>query len=282
MVAIDDYFFNSGEVFVGADGVKLNLSKENRVGLQTAAHPDFIISATNRKIVAFSRRKLLVDRKVTDRKGKERLVKALAPLAWTVELPEGAMAPANTRKGTEQPAINLMGSTAWSRPSLFGVPSALIVAGDKIIAAGRRKVVQVDVRLHKVVWDAKVDGAAFGLAAADGRLYVSTDRGMIHCFGAGDSNVREAGDVRPQAIPADDNSIYAIAAEEIVRRTGVTEGYCLDISSGGCKLALELAKRTELQIYCIEKDPAKVIESACDGIEKELAEFSDKVKKLKL
>jgi len=258
VVAIDDYFFNGAEMFVGADGVKLNLPKGSRVGLQTAAHPDFIISTRNRKIIAFNRRKLLVARKVTDRKGKEKLVKVLAPPAWTVELPEGTMAPANTRKGTEQPAINLMGSTAWSRPSLFGVPSALIVAGDKIIAAGRRKVVQVDVRSHKVVWDAKTDGAAFGLAVADGRLYVSTDRGIIHCFGAGNSNVMEAGDARPQAIPADDSSIYSMAAEEIIRQTGVTEGYCLDIASGRCELALELAKQTELQIYCVEKDPAKV------------------------
>ena len=258
VVAIDDYFFNSGEMFVGTNGVKLNLSKGNRVGLQTAAHPDFIISVANRKIFAFNRQKLLVDRKVIDRKGKERLVKVLAPPAWTVELPEGTMAPVSTRKGTEQPSINLMGSTAWSRPSLFGVPSALIVAGDKIIAAGRKKVVQVDVRSHKVMWDAKVDGSAFGLAVADGRLYVSTDRGIIHCFGAGDSNIKGGGDAGPRAILADDTSIYAKAAEEIIRRTGVTEGYCLDIASGGCKLAMELAKRTELRIYCVEKDSVKV------------------------
>ena len=258
VVAIDEYFFNGGEMFSSGNGVKLNLTNENRIGVQVAAHPDFVISAANRKIVAFNRRKLLVDRKVTDRKGKERLVKVLAQPAWTVELPEGTMAPESTRKGTEQPSVNLMGSTEWSRPSLLGVPSALIVAGDKIIAAGRRKAVQVDVLSHKVVWDAKVDGSAFGLAVADGRLYVSTDRGIIHCFGARESRAKEIERARPQAIPADDNSVYATAAEEIIRRTGVARGYCLDLASGGCKLALELAKRTELQIYCVEKDSAKV------------------------
>jgi len=258
VVAIDKYFFNGGQMFANGNGAKLNFNNENRIGLQTAAHPDFIISAANRKIVAFNRRKLLFDKKVIDRKGKERLVKVLAPPAWTVELPESTMAPESTRKGTEQPAVNLMGSTAWSRPSLFGAPSALIVAGDKIIAAGRKMVVQVDVHSQKVVWDAKVDGSAFGLAVADGRLYVSTDRGIIHCFGVPETRAKEVEIAQPQPIPAKDTSVYATAAEEIIRRTSVTEGYCLDIAAGGCKLALELAKRTELQIYCVEKDPTKV------------------------
>jgi outer membrane protein assembly factor BamB len=259
VVAIDNHFFNTGNMFVSADGTRLTLSQQNRVGLQIAAHPDFVISAKSRKLVGFSRQKLLIDRTSTDRKGNEKRVTVLAPPVWSVKLPEGAMAPMTTRKGTEQPSINLMGSTAWSRPSLFGVPSALIVAGDRIIAAGQREVVQVDVHSHQIVWQAQVNGSAFGLAVTDGRLYVSTDRGIIHCFGAGVATVKEMSDIHARSIPADDHSVYATAAEEIIRRTGVTKGYCLDLASGECQLALALAKHTELQIYCIEKDPTKVI-----------------------
>jgi len=140
------------------------------------------------------------------------------------------MAPESTRKGTEQPAVNLMGSTAWSRPSLFGAPSALIVAGDKIIAAGRKMVVQVDVHSQKVVWDAKVDGSAFGLAVADGRLNVSTDRGKIHCFGVPETRVKEVEIAQPQPIPAKDTSVYATAAEEISRSLAIS---CPNLASIG-------------------------------------------------
>jgi len=136
---------------------------------------------------------------------------------------------------------------------------ALIVAGDQIVAAGRSTVLLLDVPSRKIVWQAEVDGAVYGLAVADGRLYASTDRGKIYCFGraTGRPEVRE---VKTATVPprAAENAIYAQAAEEIIQRTGVTAGYCLDLACGDGLLALELVRRTQLQIYCVEKDPAKV------------------------
>jgi len=92
---------------------------------------------------------------------------------------------------------------------------------------------------------------------ADGRLYASTDRGKIYCFGSGTGRptVEAVKSTPPQAA---ENAIYATAAQEIIERTGVTEGYCLDLACGDGLLALELARRTKLQIYCVEKDPDKV------------------------
>src|SRR5690606_14840994 len=89
----------------------------------------------------------------------------------------------------------------------------------------------------------------YGLAAADGRLYVSTDRGTIYCF-----------DGRPHAQPsvvretAEEPKVdarYAAAAEEILRHTGVRDGHCLDLGAGTCDLAIALAQRTNLQIYAL-------------------------------
>jgi SAM-dependent methyltransferase len=150
-----------------------------------------------------------------------------------------------------------MGGTAWSRPLLSDAASAMIVAGDHVVAAGQSKVLLLDVRSRKVVWNADVDGTVYGLAVADSRLYVSTDRGMIYCFGdgTGSSEVWEVKNTKPQAT---ENAVYVTAVEEIIQRTGVTEGYCLDLACGDGLLALELARRTKLQIYCVEKDPVKV------------------------
>ena len=42
----------------------------------------------------------------------------------------------------------------------------------------------VDAITKKVLWQSQVDGVPYGLAAANGRLYVSTDRGTLYCFAA--------------------------------------------------------------------------------------------------
>lgn len=252
VVVIDDHFFNGGEMFSVSDG-----ARRQHVGVQVAAHPEFVISSQENKIVAFDRKNLMVDKEVTDRKGSKQTVKALAPPAWSVDLPPGAVAPVATLKGAEPPVGDLMRGTAWSRPFLSDAASALIVAGDQVIAAGQSKIVLIDVRSHSVVWDADVDGAVYGLAVAGGRLYASTDRGTIYCFGRGTGSpkVWAAKSTKPRAAK---NAAYAAAAEEIIRQTGVTEGYCLDLGCGDGRLSLELAHRTKLQIYCVEKDPAKV------------------------
>jgi len=252
VVVADGHFFNAGDIFTVSNG-----ARRDRIGVQVAVHPDFVISSRGNKIIAFDRQSLLVDKETTDRKGNKRIVKALAAPIWSIDLPPGALAPTTTLKGAEPPGGDLMGGTAWSRPLLTDAASALIVAGDHVVAAGQSKVLLLDVRSHEVVWDAKVNGTTYGLALANGRLYVSTDRGMIYCFGNGTGlpGIREAKNTKP---PIAENKVYVTAAEEIVRRTGVTQGYCLDLACGDGLLALELARRTKLQIYCVEKDPARV------------------------
>ena len=252
VVVIDDHFFNGGEMFSVSDG-----AGREHVGIQVAAHPEFVVSSRENKIIAFDRKNLMVDKEVTDRKGSKQAVKALAPPAWSVDLPPGAVAPPAALKGAEPPVGDLMRGTAWSRPFLSDAPSALIVAGDQVIAAGQSKIVLIDVHSHSVVWDADVDGTVYGLAVAGGRLYASTDRGMIYCFGRGGgrSKVWAVKSTKPRAAK---NAAYAAAADEIIRQTGVTEGYCLDLACGDGRLSLELVRRTKLHIYCVEKDPAKV------------------------
>ena len=50
----------------------------------------------------------------------------------------------------------------------------------------------------------------------------------------------------------------AAVAEDIVRRTGVREGYCLDLGCGNGELALALAQQTKLQIVAVDADPENV------------------------
>lgn len=49
--------------------------------------------------------------------------------------------------------------------------------------------------------------------------------------------------------------IYPVIAEQIINKTGVTKGQCLDIGSGSGYLGIALAKITELNVYLFDKSP---------------------------
>jgi len=137
----------------------------------------------------------------------------------------------------------------------------LVMAGNVLLAGGDRKVLAFDAASGEVLWTAEIDGKARGLAIADGRLFVSSDSGAIYCFGAEGSPtvgvVQQTVDASP--FPADERTpVFAAAAEQIVRTTGIKRGYCLVLGCGTGRLAYELAKRTELQICGIEPDLQKV------------------------
>ncbi len=70
----------------------------------------------------------------------------------------------------------------WELPTSHA--HALILAGRTLYAGGAGSVIGVDVETGQEVWRGEVEGNAFSLSAANGRLYVSTDRGTIHCFAA--------------------------------------------------------------------------------------------------
>ena len=157
------------------------------------------------------------------------------------------------RKG--EPVKTRVHEVAWSVPDVDG-SAAVIVAGDTIFAGGgtmapaaKHTVTAFDAVSKESIWKTDVDGTPYGLAVADGRLYVSTDRGTIYCYAAKSSQPPAI--VAPQRREKDTSDQVAAAADEIIRRTGVTEGYCLDVDCGDGSLAIALAERTNLQIYAL-------------------------------
>ncbi|MBN1417547.1 MAG: PQQ-binding-like beta-propeller repeat protein [Planctomycetes bacterium] len=72
----------------------------------------------------------------------------------------------------------------WKRQSRW--PYALILTGDALLAGGDGEVAALRAADGADLWTAPVDGRAYGLAVAAGRLFVSTDTGAIHCFGPGE------------------------------------------------------------------------------------------------
>ena len=142
----------------------------------------------------------------------------------------------------------------WS-VKLDGQPESMIVADKHVIAGTKGKVAMVDSAAKKVVWSAKVDGTAHALAVSDGRLIAATDTGAIYCFAAGGPGAKTIAP-RPKQSPYPAGGPMAAAAEEILRRTGVTKGFCLDLDCGDGALAYELVRRTDLSVVALTADPA--------------------------
>jgi outer membrane protein assembly factor BamB len=204
----------------------------------TAAGPRLVFDAYHHwgmfRIAAFDRAKPLVEKEVADRKSKT-----------------GAKKKVKQRNNVwkwEQRAKKSSGKSG---------PVVLAVAGGTVVLGGRGGLIAVDIAGRKTLWKQSVPGTVLGLAVAGGRVFASTESGAIYCFGpgAGRGTVLEE---KPAAAPYSSNGVYAAAAEEIIKRTGIKEGYCLDLGCGQGELAYELSKRTELRIYGVEKDPAEV------------------------
>lgn len=49
--------------------------------------------------------------------------------------------------------------------------------------------------------------------------------------------------------------VYPVIAQQIMRRTGITEGVCLDIGTGGGYLGIALAGLTNLEFHLMDKSP---------------------------
>jgi outer membrane protein assembly factor BamB len=64
-------------------------------------------------------------------------------------------------------------------------PHALILAGDVLFAGGDNSVAAFSIKDGRELWNTSVKGTTHGLTAANGHLFVSTDRGKIYCFTGG-------------------------------------------------------------------------------------------------
>lgn len=138
---------------------------------------------------------------------------------------------------------------------------SLAVAGDIIVCGGNGEVALYDVSSGERLWTAPVEGKALGLAIAGGRLIVSTDQGVLHCFGNAPVDQPRVVQQRPNEAPDATDTLsdaYREAAEAIVASLDTQQGYCLVLDADEGRLAHELARRTRMHIVGIESDERKL------------------------
>ena len=150
----------------------------------------------------------------------------------------------------------------WQKPNDHD--ASLLVTGDVIISGGDGEVFGYDRETGEQNLKLSVDGEARGLIFANGNLIVSTTTGQVFCFGAFAPEETWLAKAKEYPNPYDGNDtakLISDAAEQIIKETGITRGFCLVAGSEDGHLAYELAKRTDLSIYCIEPNAEKVRKS---------------------
>ena len=201
------------------------LYSQNEINSQAIAiTPDYLyyVDSIDHSLKAVSRNDMFKTELFTDRKGEQTEEKVLSSPVWSVD--------------THQPEF-----------------VTLIAAGNKIIGGSVNNRISIwDAETKQAVWSDKVDGIPYGLAVAHNRLYVSTDKGSIYCF---DSDKNKTVNVLTKSsAPFRDNDRYAQAAQDIIEKTNISSGYCLDFGCGDGRLTYELAKRTNMFIYAVDSD----------------------------
>jgi hypothetical protein len=135
---------------------------------------------------------------------------------------------------------------------------SLIVAGDTVVVGTSGRVILVDRKSKRIGKEFEVDGIVYGLAVSDGRLYASTGKGTIYCFG-GKSGGKTPVEVKPKEAknPYTDER-FNNAADEIIKQTGITKGYAVDLDCGDGSFAYAIAKKTQLYVIALAEDDATV------------------------
>ena len=148
----------------------------------------------------------------------------------------------------------------WTTPSTHSY--SMIVAGKTLFVGGDNEVAAIDSEKGQTIWTGRVEGRAFGLSAASGALYVSTDTGRIHCFRhAVEAEPRIAAEEACGTSPYPQDELsqrYQEAADDILRQLPSKKGYALVLDNGEGRLAYELARRSEFQIVAVESDVDRV------------------------
>ncbi len=137
---------------------------------------------------------------------------------------------------------------------------SFLLAGDTLFCGRDGRVTAAQASDGAEAWSANVEGRAYGLAVAQGRLFVSTDVGRIYCFQPGESPPSRAVTPPEPETPFSDEDLeaaYAAAAETILDHVPDRKGYALVLDCGEGRLACELARRSEFKIVGVEPDARK-------------------------
>jgi outer membrane protein assembly factor BamB len=135
----------------------------------------------------------------------------------------------------------------------------MIATKDIVFVGGKDRVVALDRQTGELKWETSVRGNAMGLAANDSTLMVSTDEGVIYAYRADKvENVAKWPESYSDPFPEDEQAKFVKGlAADVLQVSGQNSGFCLLLGADEGRLALELIRQSQLNVYCIEPSAEK-------------------------
>lgn len=139
---------------------------------------------------------------------------------------------------------------------------SMIKTSNAVIIGQQDLVVAFDANTGQEKWKMPVDGRAYGLAVCANKLYVSTDQGVLYCFG----EKKEANEISEEA----DENYFSSAAgkDDAMKRARIIQqhlpresGLLLVYNSEGGDLVHSLTQTCDYYILGIEEDEKKALKS---------------------
>ena len=150
--------------------------------------------------------------------------------------------------------------TLWHLPTDYAKTKPLtrimLKAGDRLY--GHAGPVLLALQLSEeesppeLVWHHEIDGTPESMAAAEGRLFVSTREGKLFCFAEGQAEATEHGVNRSGLAVAE--ARWSQRAAAILAATGATEGICVVLGLSEGRLVTELLRQSALRVIGITPD----------------------------
>lgn len=150
----------------------------------------------------------------------------------------------------EKSALNTK-RVKWYTPSTNLGP--MVVAGGTLFAGGDGYLISLNITTGRKLAKQSIKGHVLSLAVADGRLFVSTESGSIHCLGpralAGAARLIE------QPIKkANPGAVVSKTGATALKTTAVNRGWCLVAGARDGSLAEFLVKQTQLNVVVMEQE----------------------------
>jgi outer membrane protein assembly factor BamB len=143
-------------------------------------------------------------------------------------------------------------------------PYAFIGDSRSRFAGGHNELAAFDAESGETVWHANVDGHAHSMAISQSCLLVSTDEGMIYCFGESTTdavhNFPQPSTNYPWKSNSERETVEKLARTAI-EAAGTRRGWTLIVNSGDGTLAAELARQSDFKIVCVEDDADSIATS---------------------
>jgi outer membrane protein assembly factor BamB len=158
----------------------------------------------------------------------------------------------------------------WDLPELWKLATehakakpasdALIKAGNRLYGHAGKTLLAVELPAEggqpKAIWQHALDGTPSSIIAADGKLFVATKEGGLHCF-SGEKTEPKTHPVENVPLPKLDDA-WTRKTADILKATGAKEGYALVLGLGSGRLIEELLAQSSLRVIGVDADAAKV------------------------